>query len=85
VIRKGDLEIRLLWRNKADNYWPMELSTAEPIGNFTSPSKELVIVKAGYLVRTAHVNKRQTLANSQKVSNIGPQVSYSFQRHSESQ
>jgi hypothetical protein len=67
VIRIGDLEIRLLWRNEAYNYWPMELSAPEPIGNFTSPSKELVIVEAVILVRTAHINKRQLWLTRRKL------------------
>lgn len=59
VVRVGDVEIYLLWRNEAYNYYPVELPAAEPIGNFTSPSKELVIIKAGYLVRTAQIHKQQ--------------------------
>jgi hypothetical protein len=67
VIRIGDLEIRLLWQNEAYNYWPMELSAPQPIGNFTSPSKELVIVKAGYLVHSAHISKRQLWLTRRKL------------------
>jgi beta-galactosidase len=61
------IRIGLLWRNEGYNYWPMELSAPEPIGNFTSPSKELVIVTAGYLVRTAHINKRQLWLTRRKL------------------
>ncbi|KAJ5938139.1 hypothetical protein N7454_004481 [Penicillium verhagenii] len=53
IVRIGDLEIYLLWRNEAYSYWPLEVTATEPIGNFSSPSKELIIVKAGYLMRTA--------------------------------
>lgn len=59
IVRLGDLEIYLLWRNEAYSYWPMELQAPEPIGNFTSPSKDLFIIKAGYLIRTAKINKQQ--------------------------
>ncbi|KAL1962757.1 hypothetical protein VTN77DRAFT_9211 [Rasamsonia byssochlamydoides] len=55
VVRIGDLEAYLLWRNDAYNYWVMELAAPEPIANFTSPSKDLVIVKAGYLIRSAAI------------------------------
>lgn len=34
----------------------MELEGPSPVGNFMSPSKELVIVKAGYLIRTAAID-----------------------------
>ncbi|KAJ5903857.1 hypothetical protein N7504_006240 [Penicillium tannophilum] len=53
IVRIGDLEVYLLWRNDAYNYWPLEVTAAEPIGNFSSPSKELILVKAGYLMRSA--------------------------------
>ena len=53
VVQIGDLEIHLLWRNEAYNYWVMELPAVEPVGNFTSMSKQLAIVKAGYLLRSA--------------------------------
>ena len=49
------LDVYLLWRNDAYNYWILELPAASPIGNFTSPSKSSVIIKAGYLLRTASI------------------------------
>ncbi|OQE44287.1 hypothetical protein PENCOP_c002G08254 [Penicillium coprophilum] len=55
IIRVGDLEVYLLWRNEAYNYWVMELPVSGPIGNYSSPSKSLVVVKAGYLIRTANL------------------------------
>ncbi|KAE8380239.1 glycoside hydrolase superfamily [Aspergillus bertholletiae] len=55
AIQIGDLEIHLLWRNDAYNYWVMEVPSVEPIGNYSSPSKDLIIVKAGYLVRNASI------------------------------
>ncbi|GMF69527.1 unnamed protein product [Aspergillus oryzae] len=55
VIQIGDLELHLLWRNDAYDYWVMEVPAAEPIGNYSSPSKDLIIVKAGYLVRSASI------------------------------
>jgi beta-galactosidase len=55
IIRVDDLEIYLLGRNEAYNYWVMELPAASPIGNYSSPSKDVVILKAGYLIRTANL------------------------------
>ncbi|OQD86712.1 hypothetical protein PENANT_c007G05840 [Penicillium antarcticum] len=53
IVRVADLEINLLWRNEAYNYWVMELPTSGPIGNYSSPSKDVVVLKAGYLILTA--------------------------------
>jgi hypothetical protein len=55
VVTIGDLEIHLLWRNEAFKYWMIELEAPAPIGNYTSISKSSVLVKAGYLVRTASI------------------------------
>ncbi|KAJ5391927.1 hypothetical protein N7509_007417 [Penicillium cosmopolitanum] len=52
IVRVSDLEIHLLWRNEAYEYWPLELAAEEPIGNFSSPSKDMVIVKGGNLIRS---------------------------------
>lgn len=51
----ANLEIRLLWRNDAYNYWVLELPAPAPIGNYSSPSKSFVVVKAGYLLRAASI------------------------------
>jgi beta-galactosidase len=59
VIRLSNLEIYLVWRNEAYNYWALELPASHPIGNFSSPSKDRVIVKAGYLVRSAKLVNKQ--------------------------
>lgn len=59
IIRVVDLEVYLLWRNEAYNYWVMELPVESPIGNYSSPSKNLVVVKAGYLIRTADLINTQ--------------------------
>ncbi|KAL9088456.1 MAG: hypothetical protein Q9165_006180 [Trypethelium subeluteriae] len=56
VVEIGSLEIHLLWRNEAYNYWVLELPAAEPIGNFSSMSKDLAVVKAGYLLRSADIS-----------------------------
>lgn len=54
VLHYGSkLDVYLLWRNDAFNYWVLELEAASPIGNYTSQTKETVIAKAGYLLRTA--------------------------------
>lgn len=56
-----DLEIHLLWRNDAYNYWVLDLPLPNPISNYVSASRinytdMSVVVKAGYLVRTANVS-----------------------------
>ncbi|KAI1391999.1 glycoside hydrolase family 35 protein [Hypoxylon trugodes] len=57
ILKLGDdLEVILLWRNDAYNYWVTELPAAAPIGNYSSPSKSTVIVKGPYLVRTAAID-----------------------------
>jgi beta-galactosidase len=54
ILHYGDkLDVYLLWRNEAFNYWTLQLESPAPIGNYTSQSKETVIAKAGYLLRTA--------------------------------
>ena len=56
IVRAGDLDIYLLWRNEAFNYWSLELPAPPPVGNYSSPSKSSVIVKAGYLLRAASIS-----------------------------
>ncbi|KAI1765730.1 glycoside hydrolase family 35 protein [Hypoxylon sp. FL1150] len=57
ILRLGDeLEILLLWRNDAYNYWATELPAESPIANYSSPSKSTVVVKGPYLVRTADLD-----------------------------
>ncbi|KAI8950852.1 glycoside hydrolase family 35 protein [Xylaria longipes] len=54
VLHYGSvLDVYLLWRNDAFKYWKLELEAPAPIGNYTSASKDTVIAKAGYLLRTA--------------------------------
>ncbi|OKL55621.1 putative beta-galactosidase E [Talaromyces atroroseus] len=56
IVQIGPLlELYLVWRNEAYNYWVMELTAPSPVANFTSPSKDLVVVKAGYLIRSAEI------------------------------
>ena len=57
----NELQVHLLWRNDAFNHWLMELPATAPIGNFTSPSKSLSIIKAGYLIRSAKIDDGQLL------------------------
>ncbi|KAH3022431.1 hypothetical protein KXV73_001301 [Aspergillus fumigatus] len=54
-LRAGKLEIHLLWRNDAYQHWVLELPAKQPIANYSSPSKETVIVKGGYLLRSAWI------------------------------
>jgi beta-galactosidase len=61
VVHFGDqLDVYLLWRNEAYNYWTLDLSLPEPIHRHTSSAASRasgsVIVKAGYLVRTAEID-----------------------------
>lgn len=57
VLKFGDeLEVFLLWRNDAYNYWSVELPAAGPIGNYSSPSKSSVIVNGGYLIRSVELS-----------------------------
>ena len=54
VLHYGNkLDVYLLWRNEAFKYWTLQLESPSPIGNYTSQTKETVIAKAGYLLRTA--------------------------------
>ncbi|KAL4748029.1 hypothetical protein BDW72DRAFT_205968 [Aspergillus terricola var. indicus] len=57
VITFGRLEIHLVSRNMAYNYWVIGLPGPEPIGRFASAARahEAVIVRAGYLLRTAEI------------------------------
>ncbi|KUL82910.1 hypothetical protein ZTR_10382 [Talaromyces verruculosus] len=55
IVQIGSLELYLVWRNEAYNYWVMELPAAGPVANFTSPSKDLVVIKGGYLIRNADI------------------------------
>ena len=52
----NDLLVYLLWRNEAYNLWTPLLPNASPVDNYTSPSATEVIVKAGYLIRSAAVS-----------------------------
>ncbi|KAI3398729.1 hypothetical protein diail_8595 [Diaporthe ilicicola] len=54
VLHYGsNLDVYLLWRNEAFNYWVLELEAASPVGNYTAQNKQSVIANAGYLLRTA--------------------------------
>lgn len=53
-----NLDVYLLWRNEAYDHWVLELPSKAPVANYSSPSKSHVIVKGGYLMRTAKVEDR---------------------------
>ncbi|KAJ6015375.1 beta-galactosidase [Penicillium herquei] len=58
VVHFGEqLEVHLLWRNEAYKYWVLDLPIAGPLQRHASSSRSnsSVIVKAGYLLRTADV------------------------------
>ncbi|KAJ5611498.1 beta-galactosidase, partial [Penicillium herquei] len=59
VIHFGEtLEVHLLWRNEAYDYWVLDLPARAPINLYSSPSRanNSVVVKGGYLLRTADVS-----------------------------
>lgn len=62
VVHFGEtLEVYLLWRNEAYQYWVLDLPNPEPVGNFVSAARindtdASVILKAGYLLRNATVS-----------------------------
>ena len=56
VAQCGDVEVHMLWRNDAYSWWTLELPGDDPIGNYTSPSKEAVVIAGGYLMRTAQIS-----------------------------
>lgn len=62
VVHFGEnLEVHLLWRNEAYQYWVIDLPRPEPVGNFVSAARindtdASVIVKAGYLLRNATIS-----------------------------
>ncbi|KAI9045309.1 glycoside hydrolase family 35 protein [Aspergillus affinis] len=61
VISFGDkLEVYLLLREHAYNYWVVDLPLPPPIGLHVSPSREnsSVILKGGYLIRNATISNR---------------------------
>ncbi|KAE8317764.1 glycoside hydrolase superfamily [Aspergillus transmontanensis] len=53
------LDVYLLWRNEAYQYWVIDLPAPEPLGLHASPSRtnSSVIVKAGYLLRNASISE----------------------------
>lgn len=63
VVHFGEtLEIHLVWRNEAYQYWVLDLPRPEPVSNFVSAARindtdASVIVKAGYLLRNATVSE----------------------------
>lgn len=59
VIQIGELQVYLLWRNDAYNYWVAELPAPPPIGSFSSPSKSTIVLRAGYLIRNAEIEGQQ--------------------------
>ena len=56
VVHLLGLDVYLLWRNDAFNYWPLELEALSPISNYSSLSKSSIIFRAGYLMRTASIS-----------------------------
>lgn len=57
IVKVGSsLEVYLLDRNSAYNYWVLDLPAAAPALNYTTSTPTSVIVHAGYLLRTASVH-----------------------------
>ncbi|KAL5318830.1 hypothetical protein ACEPPN_013897 [Leptodophora sp. 'Broadleaf-Isolate-01'] len=64
IISFGDeLEVYLLWRNDAYNYWVLDLPLPQPLGLHVSPSRSgsSVIVRGGYLMRNATISDKTLL------------------------
>ena len=62
IVKVGqDVFVYLLDRNDAYDYWVLDLPAPAPIGSYTNPGGPAVIVKAGYLLRTAAI-KGNTLS-----------------------
>lgn len=54
VLHYGDdLDVYLLWRNDAFQYWVLQLEAPPPVSNYSSSTKETVVARAGYLLRSA--------------------------------
>lgn len=49
----------MLWRNDAYNYWVLEVPAPEPVGNYSLPSKDYVIINGAYLLRTASIQDNE--------------------------
>ena len=57
VVSVGEeLDVYLLWRNDAYNYWTYQLPSLNSTDNYFLPSKTKVILKAGYLLRNASIS-----------------------------
>lgn len=64
ILRFGrELDVYLLWRNDAYQYWTLDLPAPAPLGLYPSPSRhnrsataESIIVRAGYLLRNATIS-----------------------------
>jgi beta-galactosidase len=55
-FNEDKLDIHIIWRNGVYTYCVLELPASLSIGNYSSLSKPTVIVKGGYLVRTAEIS-----------------------------
>lgn len=45
------MDVHLLWRSDACQYWALELPVSAPIGKYSSPCKDIVVNRGGYLLR----------------------------------
>jgi hypothetical protein len=71
-FEEGKLDVHLIWRNDAYNHWAIELPAEAPISNYSSPSKANVIVRGGYLMRTATIsgNELRLVGDTNATTNI---------------
>ncbi|KAH7409514.1 glycoside hydrolase superfamily [Cadophora sp. MPI-SDFR-AT-0126] len=60
-----ELEVHLLWRNDAYNYWVLDLPLPQPLGLHVSPSRSSssVIIRGGYLLRNATISDQTLFLN----------------------
>ena len=64
IVRFGEeLDVYLLWRNDAYQYWTLDLPAPVPLGLYHSPSRHgnnktsgSIVVRAGYLLRNATIS-----------------------------
>jgi hypothetical protein len=56
VCFSNNFYVYLLSRYEAYDYWVLDLPGPSPVYNYTTPSANSVIIRAGYLLRTASLN-----------------------------
>jgi hypothetical protein len=60
-----------IWTDRNDAYWVLDLPGQTPADNYTVPTASSVIVKAGYLLRTARVSVVDCTGDLNATTSIG--------------